>query len=252
MGDIKVGVIPAAGAGKRLSELPLTKILPKPMLPVLNKPILEYVIRNMKKMGTNQIYIVVGNKKGCIQNYFEDGSDFDIKIDYIHNKNVKEGLAYSIGLAEEFVKEPFVVILGDDLTITNSFENLKNIFKKNKALAVEGITVEKNIEKLKQTCCVKIDENGLIKNLIEKPVKPSTNIRGCGIYIFDPKIFDFIKKTPLTLPRNEREITNTLKIMAQENYVYGACVNGKNININTFSDLLEATKILLKLKSEIR
>ncbi len=63
MKKIKVGVIPAAGKGNRIKELPLTKILPKPMLPVLNKPILEYVVEKMRDVGIETIYIIVGPKK---------------------------------------------------------------------------------------------------------------------------------------------------------------------------------------------
>ena len=76
MKRIKFGVIPAAGHGRRLSSLPLTRVLPKCLLPILNKPILEYVIENMKDMGVEDVYMIVGFKKELIQEYFEDGLDF--------------------------------------------------------------------------------------------------------------------------------------------------------------------------------
>ena len=68
MRKIKVGVIPAAGHGRRLSSLPLTRVLPKCLLPILSKPILGYVIENMKKIGVEDIYIVVGFKKSSYKN----------------------------------------------------------------------------------------------------------------------------------------------------------------------------------------
>ena len=67
MRKIKIGVIPAAGKGSRISDLLLTRVLPKPMLPILNKPILAYVIENMKSMGVEDIYVIIGHKKEIIQ-----------------------------------------------------------------------------------------------------------------------------------------------------------------------------------------
>ncbi len=99
MKRIKVGVIPAAGYGRRLISLPLTRVLPKCLLPILNKPILEYVIENMKKMGVEDVYMIVGFKKDLIQEYFEDGSDFGINIKYILQSNPL-GIAHAIGLTK--------------------------------------------------------------------------------------------------------------------------------------------------------
>lgn len=118
MNKIKVGVVPAAGKGRRLNDFPLTKVLPKPMLPILNKPILEYVIDNMKSIGIEEVYIIVGPKKKIIQDYFADGKDFDLHITYIEQRPSK-GIAHAIGLTKNHISEPFMVILGDDLTIAS-------------------------------------------------------------------------------------------------------------------------------------
>jgi dTDP-glucose pyrophosphorylase len=245
MKAIKVGVIPAAGHGRRLSSLPLTRVLPKCLLPILNKPILEYVIENMKQMGVEDIYMIVGFKKEIIQEYFKDGADFGINIKYILQPN-PNGIAHAIGLTRPFICEPFTVILGDDLTIAKSLENVVNLFWDKRSSGVEGVVYEANFEKLKQACCLLLKDDGKIKNAEEKPNNPSSNVRGCGIYIFDPTVYEYIEKTPSTLPRNEKEITNTIKLMAEDNSAYGAFINGVNINVNTMADLLEATKLLLK------
>src|SRR3990170_3123027 len=148
MKKIKVGVIPAAGKGRRLNDLPLTKVLPKPLLPILNKPILEYVIENMKKMGVEEVYIVVGFKKEIIQEYFGHGEDIGVKINYVEQPN-PQGIAQAIGLTHDCVDEPFVVILGDDLTIAESLDNLVKDFWVKRAKVVEGVILEKNVERLK-------------------------------------------------------------------------------------------------------
>jgi dTDP-glucose pyrophosphorylase len=245
MKAIKVGVIPAAGHGRRLSSLPLTRVLPKCLLPILNKPILEYVIENMKKMGVEDIYMIVGFKKELIQEYFKDGADFGINIKYIPQPNPL-GIAHAIGLTRSFISEPFTVILGDDLTIAKSLENVVDLFWAKRATGVESVVHEANIEKLKQACCMLLKDDGKIQNVEEKPKDPNSNVRGCGIYIFDPTVYEYIEKTPSSLPRNEKEITNTIKLIAKDNSAYAAFINGININVNTIADLIEATRLLLE------
>ena len=210
MRKIRIGVIPAAGKGNRISELPLTRILPKPMLPILNKPILEYVIENMKSVGVETIYLIVGHKKEVIQEYFQNGKEWNINIEYIEQRELR-GIAHAINLTRNYVNEPFMVILGDDLTIAKSLDNLAETFWKNRAWIVEGVVPESDIEVLRRTCCVVLEDNKeKIKDIIEKPVKPKSNLRGTGVYLFDSIVFEFIEKTPISKKRNEKEITDTM------------------------------------------
>jgi dTDP-glucose pyrophosphorylase len=248
---IKVGVIPAAGRGNRIAELPLTRILPKPMLPLLNKPILEYIIENMKNAGIEVIYLIVGHKKEVIQEYFQYGKDWNVDIYYVEQKELK-GIAHAIGLTQEYINEPFLVFLGDDLTITDSLQNIVGTFFEKKAWAVEGIVYENDVEVLKRTCCITLDNDGKIKEIIEKPDEPKSNLRGIGIYLFDPIIFEFIKKTPISPKRNEIEISDTIGLVAMEGKAYGALIDGINININTFKDLMKATNLLINFRGGLK
>ena len=137
-----------------------------------------------------------------------------------------------------------MVILGDDLTITPSFSNLAELFWKNQAWAVEGVVVEKDINALRRACCISVNETNKVISIEEKPIMPTSNLRGCGVYLFDPIVFGFIRKTPIIPPKNEQEITNTLKIMSEYGKVYAPLINGVNVNVNTLEDLLKATKLL--------
>jgi len=246
---IKIGVIPAAGQGRRINSLPLTRVLPKCLLPVLNKPILEYVIANMKRMGVQDVYVIVGFKKELIQEYFGNGMDFGVNISYVLQPNPL-GIAHAVELTRAFIDEPFVVILGDDLTIAKSLSNMIEDFWTNDAKVVEGVVYEKDAERLKMTCCVELNDRGKVLNIAEKPRVPMTNVRGCGIYIFDPVVYDYIKKTSIQSPRNEKEITNTIKLMAEAGLAYGSFINGVNINVNTMTDLQEAMLQLMNIGSE--
>jgi dTDP-glucose pyrophosphorylase len=247
MKRIKIGVIPAAGKGSRITDLPLTNILPKPMLPVLNKPILEYVIDNMRIVGIEIVYIIVGHKKEIIKDYFKAGENFGIKIKYIEQEKPR-GIAHAISLTEPFINKPFMVILGDDLTITESLQNLIDDFWDRNALLVEGVVNEEDKEILKQTNYIVLGNSGNILEMVEKPKYPKTQIRGTGIYIFDYKVFDYIKKTPISPIRNEQEITHTISLIAKNNKAYGSLIKGVNVNINNLDNLIFAMNLLLKNK----
>ena len=221
------------------------RVLPKCLLPIVNKPILEYVIENMKRIGVEDIYMIVGFKKELIQEYFGDGEDFGVYIDYVLQPNPL-GIAHAIELARDHINEPFAVILGDDLTIAESFDNLVKDFWVKRAKVVEGVVLEKDVERLKQTCSVVLDEYGKVLDIEEKPSTPTSNVRGCGIYIFDPEVFDYIKKTPMLPPRKEKEITNTIKLMALDGSAYGSFIDGVNVNVNTVTDLREAMQLILR------
>jgi len=251
MKKIRIGVIPAAGEGNRLSDLPLTRILPKPMLPILNKPILEYAIENMKKVGVETIYLIVGHKKELIQEYFRDGEEYDLEIKYIEQKE-KKGIADAVGLIKDYVNEPFMVILGDDLTLTDSMNDILETFWRNNAFVVEGAVVEENIEVLKRTCCLSLDNNKKIVEIVEKPNNPKSNLRGIGIYLLDPIVFEYVKRTPISIKRNEKEITDTIGAIAKDGKAYGTIINGININVNTLSDLSTAIKSILSEQGEMK
>jgi len=246
MKKINVGVIPAAGRGTRINDLPLTRLLPKTMLPILNKPIMEYNILKMVDMGIKTIYIIVSHKKEMIIEYFGSGKDFGVNIEYIKRDEPPQGIACSIGLTEEFINEPFIVILGDDFTVAESLNNLFKTFWDKKAIVVEGVVIENNKHIITQTNYIILKDDDEIHEIIEKPTIVKSNLRGCGIYICDPSIYDYIKKTPISFVRSEKEITDTIRLIADEERAYGALIDGSNININSIADLLSATRLILK------
>jgi dTDP-glucose pyrophosphorylase len=242
--QIRIGVIPAAGKGSRLKDLQLTKILPKVMLPLLNRPILEHVIQALKDIGVEEIYIIVGHKKNLIIDYFGDGQEFGVKIKYVEQP-APLGIADAIGRVEHFINEPFIVVLGDSFFLSHNLGDLVKTFWEKNALALEGITVENSIEALKRACNVVLDADERIIDICEKPKNPSSAYRGVGTYIFDPAVFEYIKQTPIGPPREEKEITNTIKLMTTTKKVYAALIKGIEININTLDDLIAATSLLL-------
>lgn len=252
MKSIKIGVIPAAGVGKRMGYL--GSILPKPLFPLYDKPIIHHIIDNMINVGITTIYVPVFHEKDKIIGYFNKIKDtLPINIEFIPLEKITAGIAKTIALTENFISEPFMVILGDDCTITNSLENLISSFFSHKSYVTEGVVHETDKKLLNSTCCVKLDNGGWISDIIEKPENPPTDIRGCGVYVFDSSVFDYIRRTPVSSVRGEIEITDTIKILAKEKKASAEFIKGVNININNYDDLLRAwleyKKLVLK-KSE--
>ena len=123
---INIAVIPAAGKNSRLLDLPLTKILPKTMLPILNKPILHYIIDQLKSEGIKQIFIIVNNKKEIIRDYFGDGEEYGVKISYIYQKKLT-GIADAIKLSNQYINKPFFTILGDTFISESPFKKMSRV-----------------------------------------------------------------------------------------------------------------------------
>ena len=105
-----VGVILAAGKGSRIK--PLNFEFPKPLLPVCNKPIIQYQIEEMKSLGINEVYIVVGHLGGKIKKYFGNGKKLGVNITYVKQKE-RLGIAHAVGQLEPYIKDPFLLFLGD-------------------------------------------------------------------------------------------------------------------------------------------
>tara|TARA_B100000886_G_scaffold276455_1_gene200409 strand:+ start:14009 stop:15046 length:1038 start_codon:yes stop_codon:yes gene_type:complete len=180
----------AGGKGKRL--LPLTKFIPKPMLKIGNKPILENLIKDAKNFGFLNFVLSVNYKKAKIKNYFKDGKKFNIKIKYVSEKKPL-GTAGSLGLLKIKNRLPIIVTNGDIFSNIN-FAELLDFHLKNNAFAT---VVVKQIEKTNSFGVVKA--SGIeFKNFVEKPVE-KMNIN-TGIYVFNPDIVNLIPKKKIDMP----------------------------------------------------
>lgn len=244
---VRYGVIPAAGAGRRLGYL--SGLLPKTLFPVYDRPIIHYVVDQMQNVGIEDIYIVVNVFKEKVIGYFDlIKMDLRANIHFIEQKELG-GTGEAILLAEEFIKdEPFMVIYGDDCTVTSSLDQMIVDFLTKNPLVMEGVVRENNKKILQQTCSVKLKNDGKMHEIIEKPENPPYMMRGCGVYLFSPDIFEYIRNTPVHPLRKEKEITYTINNAAKEGKAYGYVIDGHNININDHEQLLKASNLVRILK----
>jgi len=199
-------VILAAGEGKRMHPLTFTR--PKVMLPIANKPILEWNLINAIDAGMKELIFVIGYKGEMVRNYFGNGKKWNIKIEYV-NQGEALGTAHAIGMVEKFV-ENFIVLCGD--TIFNK-QDIKNILEKENSMGLL------KIENAEEYGIVETKGKKVVK-IYEKMQDPFSNVINAGIYHFNKKIFDFIKKTEKS-PRGEYEITDSINMMLNEGELEG-------------------------------
>jgi len=230
-------VILAAGEGKRVH--PLTYTRPKVMLPVANKPILEWNLLNAINAGVKEFILVVGYKSEMVRNYFEDGKKWNARISYV-NQGEPLGTAHAISMVEKFVDD-FIVMCGDTIFDTN---DIKNIIKKKNSIGLYKVDNPENYGVVET-------KNNKIIEIYEKMKNPVTNIINSGLYHFDKTVFDVIKKTGKSI-RGEYEITDTINMMiADKNIVEGVMLKDWRDVVYPWHLLEENEEVLKKQKKKI-
>lgn len=208
MSRITKAVILAAGRGTRMKEL--TDELPKPMVEVKGRPILETIVRGLVANGVSDVLIVVGYRKEVIMDHFGDGSGFGCRIDYVEQV-VQDGTGRVVELAKDFAgDDPFLLSYGDILVPEESYAPLVDFS------GVDGKLTVKIDEDVRKGGAVFI-EDGMVTGLIEKPEpgQPTSPYYNAGIYSFSPRIFDYTAKLELS-PRGEYELTDAIAAQVRD------------------------------------
>ena len=182
------GVILSGGEGTRLR--PITHTGPKQLVPIANKPVLQYAIEELRDAGVTEIAVVLGTKgRDELQTFLGDGSQFGVEISYIVQGDPL-GLAHAIGCAEPFVgDDDFVVYLGDNM-LNQDLSDIVASFDRGDAAA--GMLLEE-VDNPEQFGVATVDEAGNVVRMVEKPDDPESNLVIIGIYLFSPEIFEAIE-----------------------------------------------------------
>ena len=263
---VRKAIIPAAGLGTRF--LPATKAQPKEMLPIVDKPTLQYIIEEAIESGIEEILIITGRNKSSIENHFDKSVELELELEksgkvelleevkkisdmvnihYIRQKEPK-GLGHAIYCAKSFIgDEPFAVLLGDDIVHNPENPCLKQMMDcydryntsilgvqevpnrdVNKYGIVDGKHIENRIYK--------------VKGLVEKPAKEEapSNIAILGRYIINPAIFDILEHTKPG-KGGEIQLTDGLKELANIENMYAYAFEGKRYDVGNKLGFLEAT-----------
>ena len=206
--NIAKAVLLAAGRGTRMREL--TEALPKPMLQVRGKPVLQHIIEGLRDAGLRDFLIVVGWRADVVRDFFRDGSQLGVRIQYM-TQAVQDGTGKVVELAREFVeRDPFVLSYGDILVAPENYPRLSTALENAEAV----VSVKRN-EDVSKGGAVFVNEKFELTDLREKPKpgEPTSPWYNAGIYAFRPSIFDYVAKLKPS-PRGEYELTDAIRDLA--------------------------------------
>jgi UTP--glucose-1-phosphate uridylyltransferase len=264
MKKVRKAIIPAAGLGTRF--LPATKAMPKEMLPIVDKPTIQYIVEEAVNSGIEDIIIVTGRSKRAIEDHFDKNYELELNLEEknkdellkvvreitnmvdIHYVRQKEalGLGHAIWCARKFIgNEPFAILLGDMIIDSEEpcLKQMIDVFNERQAsvIAVEPVPWEE-VSKYGVIDGDKINSRlSLVKKLVEKPkVNPPSNLAIIGRYILDPKIFNILENTKAGVG-GEIQLTDALQILAQQEEIYSYIFEGKLYDVGDKLGFLKAT-----------
>jgi dTDP-glucose pyrophosphorylase len=209
MMKIDKAVVLAAGRGKRMREL--TAALPKPMMDVRGKPVLQHIIEGLRDADVRGILLVVGYHAETVQNFFGDGARYDLDIEYVVQA-VQDGTGRVVNLARSFAGDsPFILSYGDILISPVNYKRVVNLPDNFEAI----VTVTRG-EDVSKGGAVFVNEQMELVDLREKPKpgEPTSPWYNAGLYAFRPGIFEFIARLNPS-PRGEYELTDAIRDLAR-------------------------------------
>ncbi|MBR2891284.1 MAG: UTP--glucose-1-phosphate uridylyltransferase [Bacilli bacterium] len=258
MNKVNTVIIPVAGKGTRF--LPVTKSVTKTMFPIINKPVLHYLIEEGIKAGIKRFIIVINDEQDMIKDYLDLNSDYynnlhkeylelnqlddiirQIEINFVHQEKPL-GLGHAILCCKELIKnEPFGVMLGDDLVLSDQTKyGISDLIKEYNKNAVNYLGVQEvEIENTKKYGIVKT-HNKKVVGIVEKPQSnPPSNLAVVGRYVFNPSIFDYLE-TLTTDGVKEIQLTDAIELALSKEVVNAIQFSGIRFDIGDHSGYIEA------------
>ncbi|HET9857190.1 MAG TPA: sugar phosphate nucleotidyltransferase [Chthoniobacterales bacterium] len=209
MTKIDQAVLLAAGRGTRMREL--TADLPKPMIEVRGKPVLQHIVEGLRDAGVRRFLVIVGYRADVVQNFFGDGARYKIDIQYA-TQTTQDGTGRVVDLARNFVNDStFVLAYGDILVVPENYKRIVDLAEEIEAL----ISVTRG-EDVSKGGAVFLNEKLELVDLREKskPGEATSPWYNAGLYAFRPSIFEFTAKLKPS-PRGEFELTDAIRDLAQ-------------------------------------
>ncbi len=233
------GVILAAGKGSRL--YPVTRIIPKPILPIANRLTIEYAFDRLKEMGIADICVVVGENEGQMREALDDGSAFGVHLTYVKQEDPK-GLAHAVGFAKDFVGEDsFVLYLGDAVYSEGFADHAKRFLDSGCA----NLNIVKEVEDPSRFGVANVEGDRIVR-LEEKPKNPQSNLAMAGMYFFSPKIWRVLPDLQPSA-RGEYEITDAIQTLINEGEtVLAGVYGGVWFDTGTLDSYLETSAFQIK------
>lgn len=277
MKKVRKAIIPAAGLGTRF--LPATKAQPKEMLPIVDKPTIQYIVEEAVASGIEDILIITGRSKRSIEDHFDHNIEIEnlleqkgntellnlvhdisemVDIHYIRQKEPR-GLGHAVLCARKFIgNEPFAVLLGDDIVVSEKpcLKQLIDVYEElgSSVLGVQHV----GMNQVNKYGIVATEESMgqhtiKVKTLVEKPPveEAPSDIAILGRYVIEPEIFDILENTPPGAG-GEIQLTDALKILALQTGMYAHVFQGKRYDVGDKLGFLQATVEFALGRSDLR
>ena len=243
MKKVRKAIIPVAGMGTRF--LPATKAIPKEMLPIVDKPTIQYIVEEAVNSGIEEILFITSPYKKCIEDHFDRSYELENRLInsgkedkakeieqiskmakfYYIRQGEPLGSGHAISLARSFVgDEPFAILYGDDLMYSRNIPVLKQLIEVYEETGASIIGCKRvSMDIISRYGAMDLNEDGTIKTIIEKPKKEEapSNLVGLGRYIVTSEVFDYIDKLPRGIG-NEIQFTDAMMNMMKD-YKYLPC-----------------------------
>lgn len=273
---VRKAVIPAAGLGTRF--LPETKATPKEMLPIVDKPTIQYIVEEALAAGIEDILVITGRSKRAIEDHFDRSIELemnlkehgkekelevvrkisDIRIHYIRQKEPR-GLGHAILCAQQFIgDEPFAVLLGDDVVDAKvpALKQLIDVYEKtgSSVLGVQEVPLEK-VSSYGIVASHATDEprTFTVSDMVEKPAVEDapSRLAVLGRYVINPEIFAILEKTEPGRG-GEIQLTDALKVLAEQQTMYAYNFEGRRYDVGDKQGFLEATVEMALKRPDLR
>jgi UTP--glucose-1-phosphate uridylyltransferase len=274
--DVRKAVIPAAGMGVRF--LPATKAQPKEMIPIIDKPTIQYIVEEALDSGIEDILIISGRGKRAIEDHFDHAPELEAhlarkgkeselagvrrisamgNIHYVRQRQPL-GLGHAVGCARAFVgNEPFAVLLGDDI-VRSTVPCLKQMLEQYAELGGSIIAIEEvPREEVSKYGVIKGQAVGprlyRVDDLVEKPTaaEAPSRLAVMGRYILDPRIFDLIEETEPGAG-GEIQLTDAMRRLVRERPLFGYRFEGRRYDVGHCLGYLKATVDFALEREEVR
>ncbi len=232
--QITQALIPAAGRGLR--AYPKTKYLPKPLLEIDGKTLLQRNIEILRdELSIKDITVIVGYEGEQIISRFGSGESLGVALRYLKCDDPEIGLARGLLLAENLFQKPFVTMLGDELYHRANHRELLANFDPS-VQAVCAVLTTNDLHQIKKNYSLQMHD-GFISALVEKPQVIENHWLGCGTFVFTPEIFSAIRNTPVSSRSGRIELIDAINLLAQmSKTVRPFHLTGQYFNINTIDD----------------
>jgi len=247
MADL-VALIPAAGKGTR--AYPYTREIPKGMLKVAGRPLIEHSICLLRsQLDIREFFLVVGTLGPAIREYFGDGSQWGVRITYIQNDDIDLGMAHSVRLAGEHIRDSFVMVLSDEYYQDTNHSELGQI-RLDGELGVCGLLYTEDRASIRRNYTVHLDR-GLIASIAEKPRDPRESLLGTGTLLLSPAVFGLLNEAFEGSHRPPDFFTTLGKAVQRGHVMRPFFLTGNYVNVNdvdtlNWANYLGRTKLLAR------